>query len=253
MAQVTPPSPAASSAWPARTARKSICSRSPRTRRAHRRAAPAFGEIGDTRLTVMAALMVADEMSEAERKIRRLEEEIAPCRTPAWSPPTAPTGLSRGGRRLQFGRRADRGHHPQAQPDRRRERRHRVRRRFTSPTEVGFTASSASSIGRNRLYPTSRGEMGAWRFARTPTTLPRRGCGVRRRQIPRGLTIPTGAVPGRARGLGIWRPPTYVGSRDHAPTAVAAPHLSPISSRRSSSDHRLCVAARNDWCRPVGP
>jgi cell division protein ZapA len=36
-----------------------------------------FGEIGDTRLTVMAALMVADDLSEAERKMRRLEEEIA--------------------------------------------------------------------------------------------------------------------------------------------------------------------------------
>jgi cell division protein ZapA len=36
-----------------------------------------FGEIGDTRLTVMAALMVADEMSEAARKIRRMEEELA--------------------------------------------------------------------------------------------------------------------------------------------------------------------------------
>jgi cell division protein ZapA len=36
-----------------------------------------FGEIGDTRLTVMSALMVADELAEAMRKIRRLEEEIA--------------------------------------------------------------------------------------------------------------------------------------------------------------------------------
>lgn len=36
-----------------------------------------FGEIGDTRLTVMAALMVADELSEAARKIRLLEEEVA--------------------------------------------------------------------------------------------------------------------------------------------------------------------------------
>lgn len=35
-----------------------------------------FGEIGDTRLTVMAALMVADELSEAKSQIRRLEEEI---------------------------------------------------------------------------------------------------------------------------------------------------------------------------------
>ncbi len=36
-----------------------------------------FGEIGDTRLTVMATLTVADELSEALRKVRRLEEEIA--------------------------------------------------------------------------------------------------------------------------------------------------------------------------------
>ncbi len=36
-----------------------------------------FGEIGDTRLTVMAALMVADELNEAHRRIRRLEEEVA--------------------------------------------------------------------------------------------------------------------------------------------------------------------------------
>jgi len=34
-----------------------------------------FGEIGDTRLTVMAALMLADELAEAKLKIRRLEEE----------------------------------------------------------------------------------------------------------------------------------------------------------------------------------
>jgi cell division protein ZapA len=36
-----------------------------------------FGEIGDTRLTVMAALMVADELTEAVRRIGRLEEDIA--------------------------------------------------------------------------------------------------------------------------------------------------------------------------------
>jgi cell division protein ZapA len=35
-----------------------------------------FGEIGDTRLTVMAALMVADEMTEAARNLRRMEEEL---------------------------------------------------------------------------------------------------------------------------------------------------------------------------------
>ncbi|HMA56294.1 MAG TPA: cell division protein ZapA [Pseudolabrys sp.] len=36
-----------------------------------------FGEIGDTRLTVMAALMLADELVEATQKVRRLDEEIA--------------------------------------------------------------------------------------------------------------------------------------------------------------------------------
>jgi cell division protein ZapA len=36
-----------------------------------------FGEIGDTRLTVMAALTVADELSEANTKMRRLEEELS--------------------------------------------------------------------------------------------------------------------------------------------------------------------------------
>ena len=35
-----------------------------------------FGEIGDTRLTVMAALTVADELSETARRLRRLEEEL---------------------------------------------------------------------------------------------------------------------------------------------------------------------------------
>jgi cell division protein ZapA len=36
-----------------------------------------FGEVGDTRLTVMAALMIADELAEAGRSVRRLKEELA--------------------------------------------------------------------------------------------------------------------------------------------------------------------------------
>ena len=35
-----------------------------------------FGEIGDTRLTVMAALTLADELSETTKRMRRLEEEL---------------------------------------------------------------------------------------------------------------------------------------------------------------------------------
>jgi cell division protein ZapA len=36
-----------------------------------------FGEIGDMRLTVMAALTVADELTEAGKRMRRLEEELS--------------------------------------------------------------------------------------------------------------------------------------------------------------------------------
>ena len=36
-----------------------------------------FGEIGDTRLTVMAALTIADTLSETGSRIKRLEEEVA--------------------------------------------------------------------------------------------------------------------------------------------------------------------------------
>jgi cell division protein ZapA len=36
-----------------------------------------FGEIGDTRLTVMAALTLADELSETKKKLQKLEPELA--------------------------------------------------------------------------------------------------------------------------------------------------------------------------------
>jgi cell division protein ZapA len=35
-----------------------------------------FGEIGDTRLTVMAALTLADELAEAREKLKQLEPEL---------------------------------------------------------------------------------------------------------------------------------------------------------------------------------
>jgi cell division protein ZapA len=35
-----------------------------------------FGEIGDTRLTVMAALTVADELAEANARLHRIEAEL---------------------------------------------------------------------------------------------------------------------------------------------------------------------------------
>lgn len=36
----------------------------------------AFGEIGDQRLSIMAAITIADELSEARRRIRALEQEV---------------------------------------------------------------------------------------------------------------------------------------------------------------------------------
>jgi cell division protein ZapA len=36
-----------------------------------------FGEIGDTRLTVMAALTVADELGETGAELRQMEQELA--------------------------------------------------------------------------------------------------------------------------------------------------------------------------------
>src|SRR5262245_25283931 len=39
-----------------------------------------FGEIGDMRLTVMAALMIADEFSEASKQLRTLEDELVRLR-----------------------------------------------------------------------------------------------------------------------------------------------------------------------------
>jgi cell division protein ZapA len=39
-----------------------------------------FGEIGDTRLTVMAALTIADELNEAGQRMQSLEQELTALR-----------------------------------------------------------------------------------------------------------------------------------------------------------------------------
>ena len=40
-----------------------------------------FGEIGDSRITVMAALTIADQLSEAERRVAELEAEVERLRS----------------------------------------------------------------------------------------------------------------------------------------------------------------------------
>jgi len=56
-----------------------------------------FGEIGDARLTVMAALTVSDELMDASQRIRALEEELEALpdvRNPsAERPPATPTAV----------------------------------------------------------------------------------------------------------------------------------------------------------------
>lgn len=49
-----------------------------------------FGEIGDQRLTIMAAITLADEWSEANERVRELEAELARLKghsaaTPEWA------------------------------------------------------------------------------------------------------------------------------------------------------------------------
>ncbi len=44
-----------------------------------------FGEIGDQRLTVMAGVMVVDQLSESERRIALLEQEVSALRQTASS------------------------------------------------------------------------------------------------------------------------------------------------------------------------
>ena len=48
---------------------------------------------------------------------------------------------------------------------------------------------------------------------------------ARQGNIPRGRTIPMGAVPVEARGLRHMAPTDYVGARDHRPTTVSAPRF----------------------------
>ena len=49
-----------------------------------------FGEIGDARLTVMAALTACDELLDAGHRIRDSRKNSKACATPAPWPPTAP-------------------------------------------------------------------------------------------------------------------------------------------------------------------
>ena len=47
-----------------------------------------FGEIGDTRLTVMAALTLADELAETKERMTRMEPELTKLQEGVWPRPS---------------------------------------------------------------------------------------------------------------------------------------------------------------------
>ena len=103
-----------------------------------------FGEIGDTRLTVMAALTVADELAEMGLRVKRLEQELAAlqdARVSAARSQQDRTGGRRRGARLR--RRAGRKRHPKTQPDHRRQRRARLTSRSRLRERRGGTQRHA--------------------------------------------------------------------------------------------------------------
>ena len=118
-----------------------------------------FGEIGDARLTVMAALMVADELAEAGKKLKRLEQDHTALQDARGASAEQAAGDAGGHRRrLQLGGRANRGAGQEAQPE---------------PADPAI-ASPRAEIDRGFRHHARR-----WRPRHIRTTLIGRGCGVR--------------------------------------------------------------------------
>ena len=86
-----------------------------------------FGEIGDARLTVMAALTVCDELLDAGNRIRALEDELIALRdVRTVATDRAKATQTAVAERAQRRRRPHRENHAGAQPHHRRRRRDRV-------------------------------------------------------------------------------------------------------------------------------
>ena len=144
-----------------------------------------FGEIGDARLTVMAALMVADELAEAGKKLKRLEADHAALQDAR-------------------GTASERAQATQAA----------IAAAFNSAAEriegmakkLGQTGGSGPQRCAGLRFTQFRD---GWQWPPIRTTLLGRGCEVRQSHIPRGLTISKGAVPGRDPGSGHMAP-TYL-------------------------------------------
>ena len=97
-----------------------------------------FGEIGDARLTVMAALTVCDELHDAINRIRSLEEELeALARRPRRRGRPRQGDADRGRQRAERRRRAHREDHAGAEPHHRRRGGDRVRPHLPHPLQGG--------------------------------------------------------------------------------------------------------------------
>ena len=173
-----------------------------------------FGEIGDTRLTIMAAVMVADELFEATGKIRRLEHDCYVRGSEARLVATERAQVTEAAVAAAFASAAERietvakhlAHTPR--PPATAPRRRAESPAVSVPSNPKFASKHAQGLA-NFGSPTLHWPGGAARCVRS--------------HIPGALSILKGAVPDRARGLGHMAP-TYFRREPgiDAPTAIAA-------------------------------
>ena len=151
-----------------------------------------FGEIGDSRLTVMAALTIADELNEMRSRIKKLEHELAAAQD-------AQAAAANRDETVQAAVAAALASAAE-------------RIEGVTKNSISALAATASRKGDGALAILALQYAGgaAW-FVRS--------------QIPGALSILKGAVPAGLLGSDTWRPPTFVGNPgSNAPTAGAAPH-----------------------------
>ena len=193
-----------------------------------------FGEIGDMRLHVMAALTFVDELAETKKRLAAAEEELAALRG-ARRRRVVRRPRNPDGRRPQQDRRAPRA------PGEDAERPGTGRGVAPLPEgEVepqsgpgeGCTLSGGACAFSPRPAPSRPGSGEGFacpfRIRRAVATL--RPAGLRGPSgdlFPGALSILKGAVPDPVPGPGHTAPTYVVGSRDRPPTTFAAPRSSP--------------------------
>ena len=173
----------------------------------------AFGEIGDMRLHVMAALTVLDELEETKKRVTNLERETASLRAAVGA------GSDRAGR----SRRAPRKPSPMrpnassalAGASARRQREWLAKPRHARTCRVGihvFNIDSKGADNRDKPGVTRWALVLSWNSAGRHTRFRLRALrGAPGDNIPGALSILKGAVPALVRGLGYTAPTYAVG------------------------------------------